>query len=29
MPALGYVTASVIGGLLLALTGQRLGASFG
>jgi CrcB protein len=28
MPALGYVTASVIGGLFLALTGQRLGASF-
>jgi CrcB protein len=28
MPALGYVSASVIGGLLLALTGQRLGASF-
>jgi CrcB protein len=27
-PALGYVTASVIGGLLLALTGQRLGSSF-
>ena len=29
MSALGYVTASVIGGLLLALTGQRLGSSFG
>jgi len=28
IPALGYVTASVIGGLLLALTGQRLGSSF-
>lgn len=25
VPALGYVTASVLGGLLLALTGQRLG----
>jgi len=29
IPALGYVAASIMGGLLLALTGQRLGSGVG